>query len=206
MSEYLTLRNAFVQVVGEPIREPEDQLPIDHVPATVFWLSRNVWLNPNNAWAHDVQFHAWHGEAWTAPGSRQSGLWCGLGIEYKDVFRVVLANTRTSRESFERIAEELVEFRIGLGEAGRNSGSQYTDIHCGYWTRDADYSLVFRRIQEIQAHRGLPRPHLQVYKQIGKWDDPENSVGSLAEQIRSVRDELSPLFQLVTGGGCRLYR
>ena len=79
-------------------------------------------------------------------------------------------------------------------------------VHVGYWTidDDADYELVFRCIGEIQAHKGLPRPHLQVYTRIGEWNNASNTVGNLADRIRSAQIRLRELFQLVTRNGYRL--
>ena len=204
VAEYGRLREAFVRVYGELVREPQNQLDDDgRAPNEVCWVAKNVWRYPNNPNKGDVQINAWHGNAWVSDTESDTpsqilGLWCGLNIEFKPAFRNVLPFA--TAESITRIAQELDKYRVSFGRKCR-SGEKFTVIDCGRYAADVDYQRMVPEIRQLTYDRNqMSRPQLQIYRQIGGWLDASNTVDRLEREIVSVRSELSDLFRLVTGG------
>ena len=190
--------DAFKSIYSDHVetRTPKTDCSDKRDPDKVCWIAKNIWLNPDAPGKHDVQVAAWHGEAWVSQTSRLAGVWFCMGIEFKDVFDMVLP--LVSPEAFAAEANKLEDFRISLGSAMRSS-AQYTPLYVGRSTGEADYDLVFRHIRSIQANSGLPRPHLQVYTKIGRWVDDANTVPVLAEKMLDAEQRMAGLLRLVTG-------
>jgi len=191
--------DAFKDMYGElvDIRMPGADCSDNRDPAKICWMAKNIWLHPNLPKSHDVQMAAWHGEAWSSQNGRMSGIWFGMGIEFKNVFDIVLG--MVSPGSFASEASILDGFRISLGSAGRSS-AQYNPILVGRNTSEAEYNLIFDNIRRIQASPGLPRPHLQVYTKIGRWVDDTNTVPILTQKMKEAEEKMGGLLRLVTGG------
>lgn len=202
MSEYRRLKNAFIRVCGEPVREPPNQIcDDDRGPAFICWIARNVWLWPDDSDGKDVQIHAWQGEAWVSEGDRVPGVWCGLNIEFKDAWRAVLP--LVSAESVASIARTLGEYRVSFGSKNnlteRFSAIDGRELVPGQLAPDVNYQDIFLAIPGFDGDR-IFRPQLQIYRKIGDWQSASNTVERLTRQITAVRSELTRLFHLVTGG------
>ncbi len=124
-------------------------------------------------------------------------------MEHKPVIRRVICNI--TDESLAPVATALGgRFRISLGKAGMNS-AHIDPVYVGYDADVAQYDVLLMHIRAILNHSGLPRPHLQIYTQIGEWGDADNSTSQLAARLRSAAAELQGLFDLFTGGQCNLH-
>lgn len=197
MTEYERLREAFVRVCGEPVREPPGQVCDDERnPERICWIAKNVWLCPDDPKGRDVQIHAWHGEAWVSQGERSPGIWCGLNIEFKVPFRAALRFANS--ESVAGIVQALDEYRVSFGSKEWPT-QEFTARDSGRRAADVDWRSIFMAIPEFDGDSKL-RPQLQVYRQIGDWLNSSNTIERLTLEITAVRSELSELFRLVTGG------
>lgn len=194
MTQYDNLKSAFIRVVGQPIKEKAPDTTDDRDPSQVCWLSRNIWLHPGDPDQHDIQLASWSGEAWVGQTSRLAGLWFGLSMEFKDIFAQVLSKLECG--AFNSETRRLVDFRITLGQAWRSS-AQFSPICAGIPVSEADWAEIWRRIRQINGHKGLPRPHLQIYAQMGKWNASSNTIPALVERITDAHSELASLIDVI---------